>query len=214
MTDNPSAPRKATWRIGARQRERLQWALVAIICAILVFALMPYYNHIIVIRDYQTCQSNMLKIAHGLSLYSADYDDGLPIGDSWMTAVKGYMAAHSGTGFSVESIFKCPEDKSQSDSSYAFNSVLGGYSPTRKSDPGTLDPALSNLGRPDRVPLIFELHGSRQNAHARITDWDALAKQLTLPHALSQPTGSIITGGLKPSAVDKEKLDTRAGHRF
>jgi hypothetical protein len=156
--------------MGARQRERLQWAVVAAIVLLLAYALYPYYVHIVEVRDSQTCQSNMLKIARGISLYSTDHDDALPLGSSWTSTVQGYLAAQSGSGFKVTDIFHCPKDKTGSPSSYAMNDALDGYSPTHfnmtKEAAARLAEAQS---RPDRMPLIFEKHGSAMDAHSRIS---------------------------------------------
>lgn len=215
MADNPPVVRKATWRIGARQRERLQWTVVAVICGLFLFAVRPIYLNIGETRDFQTCQSHMLQIVQGLKIYEDDFDQALPRGDAWMTVTKGYMAAHSGTGFKVEDLFHCPKDNSGSKSSYAWNSLLDGYSSSAKKrdDSGQTAPA-SNI-RPDRVPLVFEKHGSTDNAQAPITNWDDLAAGITLPHFNpDKPTGSIIFGNLAPSSVTKEKLAIRAGQKF
>jgi hypothetical protein len=215
MEDNPPVPRKATWRMGARQRERLQWIVVGIICVLLVFAFRPTYIHIVETRDFQTCQSNILQISRGISLYSDDADGALPVGSSWADSVQGYLAARSGTGFKVQDIFHCPKDKSGKPSSYAWNKLLNGYATTHKNmSPEAEDKLKLTRARPERIPLVIEKHGSEQNASVEISDWNELKKELTRPHHVPEPTGSYILGGQKPTYVGEEKLAIRAGDKF
>src|SRR5690348_4276383 len=140
--DQPTQPastqttaRKATWRIGGRERMRLQWLAVAIISLLLFFfVILPYLLSMIQTRDYQTCQTNVLKIARGITTYSTDYDDTLPPAASWMINVEGAIAPTSGTGFAIEHYFKCPQDKSGAQCSYAYNDLLSGFSPNVRSE--------------------------------------------------------------------------------
>ena len=124
--------KKATWRMGARQRERLQWSVVGVIVVLLIIAFRPYYLHIVETREFQTCQSNALKIAGSVRRYMEDYDGTLPLGPNWMTSTQGYIATTSGTGFAIKDIFHCPLDDSKGESSYAFNSEVGGFSSNRE----------------------------------------------------------------------------------
>ena len=215
MAENVPPVRKATWRMGARQRERLQWAVVAAICGLLVFAFRPTYLHVVQTRDFQTCQSNVLQISRGISLYSDDADGALPLGSSWSDSAQGWLATRSGTGFKVQDIFRCPRDKSGKPSSYAWNTLLDGYSPMHKNmKPAAAKKLADTESRPDRIPLVIEKHGSAQNATVEVLDWDDLGRELTRPHDVPDPTGSIITGGQKPSSVSQEKLSVRAGGKF
>jgi hypothetical protein len=215
MSEDAPVVRKATWRMGARQRERLQWVVVGIICILLVFAFRPTYEHIIQTRDFQTCQSNVLQISRGISLYSDDADGALPLGDSWADSVQGYLEPRSGTGFKVQDIFHCPRDKSDKPSSYAWNTLLDGYSPIHKNmKPGAQLKLENTESRPERIPLVIEKHGSEQNATVEVLNWNDLGRELTRPHLVPDATGSIITGGQKPSSVSQEKLGIRAGDKF
>lgn len=219
MADNPPASvtpeRRATWRMGARQRERLQWTVVGIICVLLVVALRPYYLHIVEVRNSQICQTNIRTILRGVELYYSDYDDALPIGDSWSSSLQGYLAVQSGTGSKLSSLFHCPKDESGSPSSYAMNDLLSGYSPTHQNISPEAAAKLSKIGsRPDRMPLLFEKHGSTMDAHFPIQDWDELARQMTTPHNVPKPSGWIITGGRSALLIDREKLAVRSGLKF
>lgn len=219
MDDNPpisnTPERRATWRMGARQRERLQWTVVAIICLLLIIALRPYYLHIIAVRNSQTCQSNMLQITRGLTVYGDDYDNAFPLAETWQSSLEGYLATHSGSGFKKSAIFHCPEDSSGTASSYAMNDLLSGYSATHQNlSPEAVEKLTQAGARPDRIPLIFEKPGSQRDAHFTILDWDALARLIALPHDVPKPSAWIITGGLKPTMIDKEKLATKSGLKF
>jgi hypothetical protein len=201
--------------MGARQRERLQWTVVGIICILLIVAFRPTYLYIVNVREFQTCQSNVLQIARGISLYSDDADGALPLGGAWTTTVQAYLSGRSGTGFKVEDIFHCPTDKSNAPSSYAWNSLLDGYSPTHQNMSPEAAGKLSNtFSRPDRIPLVIEKHGSDMNAHVEVLNWSGLDNQLTRPHNVPEPTGSIIWGSQKPSFVTEEKIRNRAGLKF
>ena len=214
MASDPTVPRKATWRLDARMRERLQWAVVGVILILLFIGLRPFYFHIVHTRDFQSCQSNMLQIARGISLYSDDSDGALPLADGWMTVVQGYLAARSGSGFKVEHIFHCPRDKSGTVSSYAYNSVLSGYAATHRNMSDAAVAVLEKAGRPDRVPLVIEKHGSAMNEQVQVVSWKDLERFLTTPHDVPKPTGSIVTGGQKPSSVSTEKIAIRSGQTF
>src|SRR5437660_11856684 len=107
-------------------RSRLQWVVVAIICILLAFAIYPQFVHLRETRDLQGCETNLRKISHALVMYTRDWDDALPPGETWMTNISGNLASTSGTGFSVDTYFHCPKDHSGSKSSYCYNDLLAG----------------------------------------------------------------------------------------
>jgi hypothetical protein len=216
MTNNPPVPRKATWRLGARQRERLQWAVVAFICLVMLIPGRQIYLYIVETRDFQTCQSNMLQIAGALGRYKSDWDDTLPQGPTWMETLSPFLSPRSGTGFKAADIFHCPRDKSGAGTSYAWNTLFDGFSETHRSTSSIAESNRGKLGvRPDRVPMILEVHGGELNKTVRPLDWDAVGIALSKPHTVSgRLTGSIITGGLRPSSLTGERLSVRRGDKF
>jgi hypothetical protein len=214
-------PKKATWRMAARQRERLQWFVVGIICLLLFFAFRPVVLHMIDVRNFQTCQSNMLKIAGAIGRYEQDWDGGLPVGSNWTDSLQFYVAATSGTGFKDDAAFQCPLDNSHSGSSYAFNALLSGIS----SDAAARSPEAAKRAelfpRLDRAPLLIEKHGSSRNAVVELRMWDDVRREMTLPHVLGAKEdgspdhgGTLIMGDAAPSRVTSEQLAIRAGNRF
>jgi hypothetical protein len=48
----------------------------------------------------------------------------------------------------------------------------------------------------------------------KLHNWQEVAKEITRPHITPIPTGSIITGGGKPSSVNDEQLSNRTGPKF
>ena len=211
MNIPPQQPKKATWRLGPKQRERLQWTVVAIICILLFFAFKPYYNHIVDTRENQICQSNALKIAGAVRRYMEDFDGVLPLGPSWMDGTEGYIAATSGTGFQLKEFFRCPLDNSGQATSYSFNNVMGGISLDVNSGNDEIEGRRKLLGRPDRAPMIIEKHGGQRNASVNIPDWGAMKSTLTRPHFPSQNYGTYISGGGKPLSINDEQLSNRSG---
>src|SRR5204863_4571120 len=126
--------RRATWRVDARMRGRIQAAVVGFILIVLFFVLKPIYDNFVGIRELQTCQTNVLHIAHALQQYAQDWDGAYPPAESWMTAAMGGMAPLSNSGFDISHYFHCPLDNSGSASSYAYNDLLAGISPEVKSN--------------------------------------------------------------------------------
>jgi hypothetical protein len=208
-------PRKATWRLGARERLNMQRLAVAIICVLLFIALRPYFLGVIQGKDFQTCQSNCRKISQGIALYMQMWDDSLPPAEGWTYNVQGNMGVTSGTGFNIQHYFRCPRDHSGAPSSYAYNDLLSGISfttrPTEKEGKAQ-KPAIT---RPERAPLIIEKYGSPVNAHLSLPDWNAVRQNLTLPHDVPPaPTGSIIFGGGRIGSRNSEELKELAGRKF
>jgi hypothetical protein len=211
--DQPQV-RKATWRLGARELKRLQSAIIAIICILLFIALRPYYLSIIEIRNFSTCQNNMMKLSRAISTYAADWDDAFPIATTWMDAVRGNLAATSGTGFAADTHLRCPLDKTGAPSSYAFNSLMSGINPGFQQTEPEIVERRKQLGRLDRAPLVIERHASPMNAALPIEDWDSLALVFTRPHRIPAPTGLIIRGSKAVSSLNEEQLSSLAGKRF
>lgn len=207
--------RRATWRIGARERARLQALVVGIVCLLLFFFVFrPFIGNVIERRDFQVCQTNMRQIAHAVRMYSGDWDDTLPAAAVWMDAARGFMNPTSGTGFSLERYFHCPRDRSGSASSYLYNDLLSGLSTSVR--PGAAEEAqrLQAIRRPLDAPLVIEKHGSAENAHLPLPDWAAVGREMTRPHNLPTPTGSLVTGGGAVQSKNDEQLGALAGKRF
>jgi hypothetical protein len=209
-----SQPKKATWRMGARERMRIQSIVIGLICVLLFFAFRPYFIQLVERRDFQTCQSNLLSISRALTTYSADYDGTLPNSSGWMVAALGNMTARSNTGFEKDDLFHCPRDKSGSKSSYAYNELLEGLSLEVRSNKPEDEARRKEIGRLDRSVLVIEKHGSQMNAHMKLKDWDAVAEAMTRVHDVGGPTGSLIMGNGTPSSKNAEQLENLKGKRF
>jgi hypothetical protein len=200
--------------MGARERTRIQWVVVAAICLLLFAALRPYFIHIVEVRDFQTCQTSIRKMSLAIKTYMADFDDTLPVSSNWTEAVLGSMTPTSGTGFKLTEYLHCPRDKSGGKSSYAFNSLLSGISPGVKSDSAEAENRRAAIMRFDRVPLVFERHNSPMNASYSITSYDAFKANLTRPHELPARTGSLINGALQATSMTDEQLAELTGRSF
>jgi len=209
-----SQPRKATWRMGVRERMRIQAVVIGLICILLFFAFRPYFIMLVQRRDFQTCQSNVLAIARAITTYSSDYDGTLPTGAGWMDAALGNMTARSNTGFRKEDYFHCPLDKAGSPSSYAYNDLLAGLSPDIRSNHPEDESRRKAIGHMDRAVLILEKHGSAMNAHQTFSDWDAVAAAMTTVHDVGGPTGSLVYGNGSPGSKNREQLENLQGRKF
>ena len=207
--------KKATLRLGNRERARLQAVLVVIICIMLwVIVFRPWLGSLIENREFQNCQVNAQKIARALTMYQGDWDDSFPPGDIWNTAILGNMAATSGTGFDLEKYLKCPLDKTGSASSYAYNDLLAGINPNIAYDDPEKDAQRRKVRNPNRFPLIIEKHGSSLNAHLTLTNWDDVIREMNFPHALPEPTGILINGQGIATRRTREQVKAQAGKRF
>lgn len=208
--------RKATRRMGARELMRIQWVVVTLICVLLFFAFRPYFTGLIERRDFITCQDNVRKISRGITTYASDYDGTLPLAANWMDKSLGFMKATSGTGFKDDDVFRCPHDKSGAPSSYAYNTILEGLSPSlsiQSSDP-KLEARRKAAGRIERAPLIIEKHGSPRNASLLLNNWEDVKAQLQLPHKLPDPTGNVLLGNGSVVSRTAESLENAQGKRF
>ena len=209
--DQPTPPpRKATWRMGQRQRERLQWGVVSVICILLFMALRPYYFFIVETRDFQTCQSNVLKISSSIRRYAEDYEGTMPLGNQWMDTTNGYLAATSGTGFKSTDSYHCPRDKSGQETSYSFNDALSGMSLEVRSKNPEIETRRLQLGHPDRAPALLEHPGGR-NSVVNVFKWDDVSTNLTRLHFESNHTGSTMLGSGKVSSSSDETLPNHKG---
>lgn len=214
-TTPPIVPtRKATRRLDLRARQRLQWALVGIISVMMMFALYPYVVNLRETRWSVTCQTNVKKIAGGLSIYASDYDGALPLADSWVYTAQSGMTSTSNTGFKIEQYFKCPKDETGKQASYAFNELLSGLSLNVRSSDSEKEARRSKLNKPNSVPLVFEKHGSDWNAHEMLADWDAFRTAMTLPHNVGGRSGWYIRGDLNPASMSDEKIEGLKGKTF
>jgi hypothetical protein len=201
--------RRATLRLGTRERVRLQTAVIIIIIGLLAVALRPLFVRLIEVRDFQTCQTNVRKMAQALGVYAQEWDDTYPLADVWLDAVRGRMAA-----VNPDRYLKCPKDQSSSPSSYVYNELMAGLSlSVRKDDPEIVE-RRKQLRRLDRAVLVMEKHNAPDNGHMPLPDWDAVRANMGLPHNMPEPAGSIIFGNGRAWFRDKEQLEGLAGRRF
>jgi hypothetical protein len=209
---NPSEgpkPRRATLRLGARERVRLQTAVIVLIVGLLAVALRPLFVRLIEVRDLQSCQTNVRKMAQALGIYAQEWDDTYPLADVWLDAVRGRMAA-----VNPDKFLKCPKDHSDGACSYVYNEMMEGLSLTvRRADAGAAE-RRRMLRRLDRAALVVEKHGGAENAHAPIADWDDVRKSMSLPHRMPEATGSIIFGNGRAWFRNGETLQSLVGRRF
>ena len=201
--------RRATLRLGTRERVRLQTAVIILIVGLLAIALRPLLIRLIEVRDFQSCQTNVRKIAQSLGMYAQEWDDTYPSANVWLDAVRGRMAA-----ITPDRYLKCPRDKTNSPSSYTYNELMAGLSLSVRRDDPEIIARRQTLRRLDRAALVIEKHGSMDNAHVPLPDWNAVRDQMELPHAMPEPTGSIIFGNGRAWFRSRETLDSLAGRRF
>lgn len=212
--DQPAAKR-ATWRLDARLRYRMQGIVVALICLLLALALWPQFTHLRETRDLQVCETNLRKISHALQMYTDDWDKALPPGPTWMTNIAGNMTSTTNSGFSVETYFHCPKDHTGSGSSYCYNDVLAGINPKLKYPKGdSREDQRLKIGNSDRMPLIFEKHGSEANGHLHLFNYEEFFKQITLAHDMPEKTGVMITGAGSVERRNEEQLQTIGNRKF
>ncbi|HXG23894.1 MAG TPA: hypothetical protein VNJ09_05010, partial [Chthonomonadales bacterium] len=171
--------RRATWRLGARERVRLQTLVIGVIVLLLILVFRPIVLLMIQIRDLQTCQTNVHKISRAITQYREDWDDVLPLAETWMNTAGAFVVGTSGTGFSAETHFHCPRDKSGSPSSYAYNDLLSGLSLSIRTQNTKEEEIRRKLRRPDRAALVIEKHGSPRNAHLPLANWDDVRAAMT-----------------------------------
>lgn len=206
--------RRATWRLGARERVRLQTLVIGVIVLLLILVFRPIVLLMIQIRDLQTCQTNVHKISRAITQYREDWDDVLPLAETWMHTAGAFVVGTSGTGFSAEKHFHCPRDKSGSPSSYAYNDLLSGLSLSIRAQSAEEEEIRRKLHRPDRAALVIEKHGSPRNAHLPLANWDDVRAAMTLPHFTPEQKGSIISGNGEVSTKSQEQLLNLQGRRF
>lgn len=210
----PSVSRRATLRLGARERVRLQAAVIGGIILLLAAALRPILANLVETRDFQTCQTNVRKIAQALTIYSQEWDDAYPSSRSWLDAVRGRMSATTGTGFNADHYLRCPKDSSNGASSYAYNALMEGLSITvRQQDPAKIE-RRRRLRRLDHAVLVIEKHGSSANAAVSMAEWDDVRRLLDVPHHVPEPTGSLILGSGRAWFESSDTLANYSGRRF
>jgi hypothetical protein len=208
---------KTSWRMTARTRERLQAAVVAIVCLLVFFiVLRPWINNLGSRRDFQICQTSIQKMSKAIKLYSDDWEGAFPPADNWMTNIAGYMTATSGTGFDVMYYFHCPSDNSGSKASYSYNDLFSHFLPAVMPKKGDLqeEARQKSLGRFNRAPLIIEKHGSPVNAHLPLYNWEDVKRNMTLAHPVPELSGWMIRGDNMSETITMEKLQNLAGKKF
>lgn len=206
--------RRATLRLGTRERVRLQTAVIVLILLLLGAALRPLLLHLIQVRDFQVCQTNVRKIAQSLAIYGQEWDDTYPPSSSWTEAVLGRLTPTTGTGYSADYYLHCPRDKSGSASSYVYNDLMAGLSiSVRQTDPEKIE-RRRMLRRLDRAVLVFEKHGAEANTAMPLKDWDDVRQAMDLPHSVPEPTGSVILGSGRAWFQSRETLANLTGKRF
>lgn len=211
--DQPPA-RRATIRLGARELHHMQTAVIVLILALLAIALRPYFLNTIQTRDFQICQSNMRSISQALQNYAIDWDGSYPPAQNWMDHAKAFLRGATGDPKAIDAAFHCPLDNTGGGSSYAYNALFGGLSPTLRSDDPKLLEQAAKLGRLERAVLVLEKHGSAANAHLDIPDWNAVRRELSRPHLLKSPTGSIIRGNGTVGSKSEQDLQELVDKRF
>lgn len=207
-------PRRATLRLGARERVRLQALVILVILVLLAIALRPVLLNLIQVRDFQVCQTNVRKISQALAIYAQEWDDTYPEATTWLDAVKGRLTPTTGTGFKAEHYLKCPRDKKPGECSYVYNSLMAGLSTTTRDTDPEKAARRRQLRRLDRAVLVVEKHGASANAHVALKDWDAVRSYIDLPHEVPEPTGSLILGSGRAWYQNRESLQNLAGKRF
>jgi hypothetical protein len=207
-------PRRATWRMGARERMRLQGVFIAIICILLFFAFKPYFVQLGERKQLQLCETNMRKIAHGMAMYQDDWDGAFPQASAWMNSIGGLVSSTSGTGRQTSDIFHCPLDHSGTATSYVYNDPLQGISLTEASNDPEKEARRKRLRNPGRMPILIENYGGALNASADVWDWDTLGRILTMEHKVPEPTGVIVTADGSVERITKDILTERSGKRF
>ncbi len=213
MSAQTPGKRRATWRLGARERARMQLVVIGTVVLTLVLFLRPGFLRLIENREFQVCQGNLLKIAQALRTYSDDWDGGYPPAEHWADHALANMRGITGDTRQRDRFFHCPKDGSTG-ISYIYNDLFGGLSLTQTTEDKTVNENLERLGRPERAPIVVEVHGSPMNGHQPFANWDDVAAKLTRKHALDSPTGSFIRGNLMPSFKSEEELGGLAGRRF
>lgn len=206
--------RRATWRLGNRERSRAQLVVVVLICGMLGMVLYPPLTDFVQRRDFQVCQSNALHIARAIKTYTQDWDDTLPLAASWTDAAASHMVATSGTGKDYRAYLHCPLDESKAECSYVFNAALEGISMTVRAANAEARAHRARIGRLEKSPLIIERHGTARNQSVDMTDWDAITKTLQRPHLVPTQTGTLILGNLNPASRTREQLELVAGKSF
>jgi len=206
--------RRATLRLGARELRRLQQIVAAVVCLLLYIVLRPYFIGLVETRDFQTCQSNLLRIGKAIRLYTDDWDATLPVASNWMDATITSMAASTGSGFKVESYFRCPRDHSGGVSSYIYNAACSGLAVTVRQLDAETQERRRKLGRLERAAIVVEHHGAARNTSMPMWDWDDVRETMTRPHNMPLHTGGAILGDLSPAWRTDEQLAALAGRGF
>jgi len=188
--------------------------VIVVILVLLGIALRPLLLNLVEVRDFQTCQTNVRKIAQALAIYSQEWDDAYPAAATWLDAVRGRMTATTGTGFQAGHYLRCPRDHADGTCSYLYNDMMEGLSLTVRQDDPDKKARRVRLRRLDRAALIIERHGAPANDHKPVPDWDAVRALISLPHQTPDPTGSLILGSGRAWFQSREGLRSLSGKRF
>jgi hypothetical protein len=124
------------------------------------------------------------------------------------------MGPGSGSGFTVETYFHCPLDKSGSPSSYCYNDFPAGIAPNIQYMDPDKEARRASIRNPQRMPLVFEKHGSPENAHETVHNWDEFIRAAQFPHTVKESEGWLITGSYTPERRSIEQIRNLAGKKF
>lgn len=208
------ASRRSTLRLGARELRRIQQIVVGAVCLLLFVVLRPFYIGLVETRDFQVCQSNLLRIGKAIRLYTDDWDSTLPVASNWMDAALSSMAAATGSGFRVEAYFRCPRDRGRGVTSYVYNEACSGLAVAVRQTEPEAQARRRKLGRLERAALVVERHGSAHNQALPMWNWDDVREVMTRPHNVPRKTGGAVLGDLSPAWRTDEQLAALAGRRF
>ncbi len=82
-----------------------------------------------------SCISNIKQLNLGMLMYALDYDEHLPVPDTWNEELTPYVK--------YEQVYRCPAEPVKVVPSYGMNRLLGGLNP-------------DNLVSPDKTVLLFD----------------------------------------------------------
>ena len=91
------------------------FVIILLIFAVMTAVLFPVFNRARGAARGTSCLSNTKQIATGFMMYMAEWDDRMPMGNDWQTAIEPYIKSTS--------IWNCSSAKTM-DPCYAFNSKL------------------------------------------------------------------------------------------
>lgn len=110
------------------------FVIILISVAVLAAVLFPVFNRARGAARSTSCLSNTKQIATAFMMYTSEFDDRMPLGNSWQPALDPYMKSRY--------IWKCPSAQT-TDPCYAFNSKL-------------VKAKLSDINAPQDTVMVFE----------------------------------------------------------